>query len=294
MEGSPSPSRNRVSRWTLARRGAAVAVAVVGAAVTLIGIVLPDDLGCSHSTVEETTAAEASVQERAERIGIVLRTAERTTTDPSVSTTTTTSTSCSGVATGHLVPLALLVGVLLVPDMSELAIPGLITLKRRVEQQEDLVAVQGERQSDLERRVLLLQMNASASATVNMNFGTFLEDLPRKEERFRRGETLDERELVVSVDPQIAAREQELLALTERLRTYEDMASARTLQSTVQAALLRWRQVFAPELAALRATRDKVAHPPHNLSGEQLEQAVALAQRLVRLLDDVLAGRRSR
>jgi hypothetical protein len=46
----------------------------------------------------------------------------------------------------------------------------------------------------------------------------------------------------------------------------------------------RWLELFDRELRAVRATRNAVAHPPHDLTREQISEAAAVADRLTEVL----------
>ncbi len=93
---------------------------------------------------------------------------------------------CRPLSLTDLVPLVALSLVLLVPDISELSIPGLGGVKFRMEQQE-------RRQDDLEARLVEVaqttsvtqSMNVSAPNVIVVNPAAVVEALPGKEEAFR-------------------------------------------------------------------------------------------------------------
>jgi hypothetical protein len=58
----------------------------------------------------------------------------------------------------------------------------------------------------------------------------------------------------------------------------------RELTTETLSAYERWLELFDSELRAVRATRNAVAHPPHDLSRDQIADAVRVADRLSELL----------
>jgi hypothetical protein len=190
-------------------------------------------------------------------------------------------TTCGavGVSDAAVVVAVLLVVLLLLPDFAEVAIPGLISLKRRV-------AAQEERQQRLEQRFQSFAV-ASANPTTHIHLEPFL--APQGALEDRAAEAQDKRdalaagedtELVppqpeVPADPESQQLAFGLLALWERLWIAEQEASslaAKAQASGVTAygpsfqvtprteALLRWYRAFASELTYIRAARNAVAH----------------------------------
>jgi hypothetical protein len=68
-----------------------------------------------------------------------------------------------------------------------------------------------------------------------------------------------------------------------RLRELADRLPEKLLADNVD-AYERWLELFDRELRAVRATRNAVAHPPHDLTSDQIAEAVAVADRLTELL----------
>jgi hypothetical protein len=273
------------------RRSVALVVALLAAALAVAGVVAPQELSCSVTTVEERSTEQPTSGERDER-GAGGRRVERSSTEPRDAATTTTTSTCSGVNASQLLPLAVLVALLLLPDMSELAIPGLITLRRRVEQQEQAVSSQAARQSDLEHRLQALQttvQSTNMSVYVLNNLDAIAQDVERKAPIFLDPQALMSTPTEApSPDPATAVRVHELLDLAERLSTYDTALSEGSLSPESQEAVRRWSHLFATELAAVRTARNRVAHPPHDLSPRQIEDAVRIARRLYELLQSAI------
>lgn len=273
------------------RRSVAVLVAFVAAALAVVGVVAPQELGCHETTVQERSTEQPASAEEGER-GPRGPVVQRSSTEGSDDVTNMTTTTCSGVDASQLLPLAILVALLLLPDMSELAIPGLITLKRRVEQQEHTVSSQAARQSDLEHQLQVLQTTVQSTNTsvyVLNDLSAIAEGVERKASAFLDPQApMSTRTEPRSPDPETAVRANELLELAERLATYETGLSERSLPPESHEALRRWRHLFATELAAVRTARNRIAHPPHDLTPDQIDDAVRIARRLYEVLQTTI------
>jgi hypothetical protein len=100
-----------------------------------------------------------------------------------VTGSTPTATICKPLGVADLSVVLLPVAILLFPDLAELAIPGLISLKRDV-------AVQAEKQERLEKSLVQVEQRVSQVQNVNI-FDYPTEKFARladKEEAFMRGE----------------------------------------------------------------------------------------------------------
>jgi hypothetical protein len=202
--------------------------------------------------------------------------------------------------------LALLVGlVLLMPDLGEIDLVGLVRLKRAVEQQ-------GQQTEQLKNAVLALSIHQET----HLNFypkglEAATEDIQRVESTARREGLAQALALVdrgfaaapqaetagqTSVPVEQARAEATIIRLwagleaklgerpsaiaTSPMRTIDDMTPRE-----------QWLALFGQDLETFRAVRNSVAHRPDSLIPAQLEQAVALGQRLSKSLDDWLSGR---
>lgn len=91
---------------------------------------------------------------------------------------------CGPPGLSELVPFALVIAVLLAPDVTELAIPGLLALKRTVRRQED-------RQDQVEAKLTQVEQRVEQQVKqeVSLNFLTSTEkDVEAKEETLRAAE----------------------------------------------------------------------------------------------------------
>lgn len=93
-----------------------------------------------------------------------------------------TTSVCRPVSALDLAVILLPVAILLFPDVAELAIPGLISLKRDVAEQRN-------KQASLERSLLLVEQRVSQVQNVNiLNYPPeWLAQLAQKEAAFRKG-----------------------------------------------------------------------------------------------------------
>lgn len=207
------------------------------------------------------------------------------------------STTCTPLTASSAPVLigVLLVALLLLPDFAEIAVPGLISLRRRIEGQE-------RRQRQLEEKLSFVLSN-SASAQINQNFSPIVADLST----FRR--------LILGVDEKVGTEESapgsdepmadenaderdrlcvELLQRWERLAAAEkealkydfgavssslDISNLELSISDAINELATWRDNFSVELEYVHAARNAVAHA-RPIETETIEQAVELAARL--------------
>jgi hypothetical protein len=118
-------------KWQILRWLAALSVAVGGALYYIHGV--------SHQTVCEAAVAN--------KVGKVVE-------------------LCGPPGLTELLPFALVIAVLLAPDLSELGIPGLLSVKRRIGQQEA-------RQDTLETKIMRIEQNVDqrVEQTQNFHFG---------------------------------------------------------------------------------------------------------------------------
>lgn len=193
------------------------------------------------------------------------------------------TTVCQPVAaTDAIVLIALLVIVLLLlPDFAEVAIPGLISLRRRVAETE-------RRQDTLEQR---LEATAQASASVYM---PLLVDEAALDVSLRRvrGEEEGVRpvEEETPIDPQTAVVGQELLTRWERLDAALRSAQQgvgdpryRTSREMPPLELIEWARDYEEELNYVRAARNAIAHG-QPIDPPTLDKALELARAIEEVL----------
>ena len=213
-------------------------------------------------------------------------------------------TLCGPVGPADLpaIGVVLLVALLLLlPDLEELAIPGLVSLKARVQHQEQkLAAVENS-----VNQIALSQTNVTIGLpAVVPDFGRLPEETDRKAELFRAApdvrssvgmQPVAEARMVA---PDRAVREAQVLDLWEKLSRFIPWTPAgRRLDADAfsQAKyheLLEWAETFRPELRDLQVIRNTVAHEPTNLTNAQLDQAIELGEKLLGLLQEVLQSTR--
>lgn len=223
---------------------------------------------------------------------------------------TTITKTCDGptVSDAGVLAVALLLVLLLAPDMSEVGVLG-VSLKRRLEAAERKVS---DSEHKAERLESLLQMQslrvdtlsqniaaANAQATNNVYLVSSEEikkidsELPKKAEAFSRGDdpaptvtqsSPDEE----SSDPLLVTR---IIENWELLYVSLDLGpsrrggrgdSFRNIDVTAHEAD-RFKSLFEEELQVVRAARNNVAHAKP-ISNEDLRSAVDISDQLVRIL----------
>jgi hypothetical protein len=215
-----------------------------------------------------------------------------------------------------LVPLILIV-LLLVPDFSEIAIPGLVSLKRQVvaqerrqdalEQRLEFVVSQSTNQSNTQ--VVVLSPEAGAAYLTSLDekaLGLSWSSQvpgPQRADQVKAGAPVaprGRRDPGTRRDDDAAKALfiQELLQRAETLRNAAQEAQGlrtRMLASTAtsygqsyvpsdrDAALMRWEALFSDELAYVFAARSAAAHA-QPIDRKTLEEAVEIARKLQGLL----------
>jgi hypothetical protein len=219
-----------------------------------------------------------------------------------------TVTVCGPAGPGDLpaVSLALLIGlILLMPDLGEIDLVGLVRLKRAVEQQ-------GQQTEQLKNAVLALSIRQETHVNFYpKSLETATEDIQRVESTARDQGLAQALALVdrgfaatpqaetagrTSVPAEQALNEAAIIRLWAGLEATlgeGPLAIATSPMRTIDNMTPReqWLALFGHDLETFRAVRNSVAHRPDSLTPAQLEKAVALGQRLSKSLDDWLSGR---
>jgi hypothetical protein len=200
-----------------------------------------------------------------------------------------------------LAPFVLMIGLLLWPDLSELSIGQLITLKRRVKEQEL-------RQEAVETRLTQLNMNLAQFAQgqgqgqaqhISQNFyGPNQDDVKRGigDKATLVDRTQPEPQLADKVETQ-EEREDRAALLGEFLLEYSKLepyvsgqqprfAQDQSLNlSPDQAAEVMWfNSLFKQEIEAVRQTRNIVLHQPELVTSESIRGATDNTRELLRIL----------
>lgn len=203
-----------------------------------------------------------------------------------------TAEICGPVGNDDLVfvGIALLVALLFFwPDFSEISLPGLVTLKRRVEKQE-------ERTDELAR--IIQQLSVSQTMTVQVipaDPRELKESADEKLSQVEQGNVptvAEEPSLQLrQPTPERAVLEAILLRSWERIAEYAQPARGRgraivwSDEEYLPAWLRQWRRTFAEEIEGLRLARNTVAHRPENLSDEGLRRWLEVANTLLRSIE---------
>lgn len=209
---------------------------------------------------------------------------------------------CAPMSAESLLGPVLLIAVLLLPDISELAIPNLITLKRRVNEH---AVEQGKIRDELAR----VEQNQLALQSVNVTVGGYV---PPDWERVRaelEGQLRETKDLVAAVrqiqghvapfeivsDASVADAERdrldaELLRLWRPIESVLGLTRAATrpwrrdevpeLTGHEVEALLEFERVFRSEIQAVRAVRNAVVHEPDKVTKDDLREAIEVARSL--------------
>lgn len=201
-------------------------------------------------------------------------------------------------------------------QLSEMGIPGLFTLKRRLDQAEGMIHLnraeterQGHRQEQLETQLALsvtrleqslaTVTSASSHASIGDTYyvlserglSELAEKLPGKTSTARTGRTTTPLQEPVNTDPSRALLVSRLLAAWEELQgeleppPVESDKPAMTVAEYNEASARnsRFRTLFREEINAVRAARNTVAHA-RPISDAALEEALGIATELLRIL----------
>ncbi len=223
---------------------------------------------------------------------------------------------CGPVGPDDLPALAVLVLVavlLLLPDMSEISVPGLLTLKRAVAEQETKTEALADQVAQLSIR--MQQVNTVTTYIYPPAPDQAAQDAERRDVEFRErhpakaasGEGLAQTREQVSraVDaPPLelpaqdrALAESEITRLWEGINELDPVENRRGMYRTAEqfvdplfnermATRAEWFEYFRQDLDAFRAVRNTVVHEPRNLTDEQVRAGVQLGRRLFNSLRD--------
>jgi hypothetical protein len=199
-----------------------------------------------------------------------------------------------------LTPFVLFIAILLWPDLSEFAVSGLLTLKRRVSEHEARQDSFESRLTQVDQRVTQvaalgqLQMQGqTAAATINLSYPPSQEDVRR---RIEEKEAITHPPPVRDVPPDAEDWSNvlgEFLAKYSELEPYIQSRFRRQpvyerrlahLSPEQQQLVDQWYELFHDEIQALRQTRNVALHDPDSISPETLRRATQNAQELARIL----------
>lgn len=198
---------------------------------------------------------------------------------------------CNPPSSDDAVLIALLIGLCLLcfwPSLSEISLPGFVSLKRRVQANEQQIET-------LERTIQNISVSQNTGVYIGLGLGDALSTASQKVDAIQSGKeplpipTPTDKALPTS--PSRASYIVQILEAWSRLSPYVDAAYGRSLRTKNSnnidrpSWVLDWREVFRSELEQLRLIRNAVAHPPTDLTDEQLLEGVELANRLVESLN---------
>lgn len=191
----------------------------------------------------------------------------------------------------------LLILLILLPDFSELSIPGLISLKREVRDVASAVdRVEGQISQYMSFNPTIEFHNHTASPAESTQIASEVYD--RVNKNIPNAESQISHLLKRDVLPTRAIQEVQLLALWERLlstvQTYgvfrSRIRNAITPDSIISPSWLSgWIADYYRDISEIRVIRNTVAHQPEDLSDEALRKALSALQSLVIDLDRVVA-----
>lgn len=230
---------------------------------------------------------------------------------------------CGPPGPSELIPFALVIAVLLLPDLSELAVPGLLSLKRAVTQQEG-------RQEEVETKLAQVEQRVEQRVSFKIDLHTAEKEVKVKEEALRgakgtafeaveeavAAESAPEPEgrvpaqagsqetaeaapaesppgLVDDEDDRRASLTMQLAWLTKSLTQYEAISRMRRVDQGERMAALseeqqqivdRWYNVFEEEIGLVKQFRNALIHNPYAVDLEELTEAVRIGRRLLRIL----------
>lgn len=221
--------------------------------------------------------------------------------------------TCGPIGVLDLAPAAVLIALLLIPDLSQVDLFGVISLHREVQEV-------GRKQEHVESELIRVRtavnqaVSQSQAATQETNLNVFMS--PSAEEaRAEVEQKVDDylsqpygfvtpsavRRSKPPPSPNRARKEAELIALWEDLRAYLALLGGQTnrIESwrtdapnpsgdpIVTSIVAEWRTGFAEQLNLVRAARNSVAHAVP-ISGQDLDTALTVGRKVLDALNGKL------
>jgi hypothetical protein len=184
------------------------------------------------------------------------------------------------------------IAVLLWPDLSEVNVAGLLTLKRRLRRQEARQEGLEDTLSTIQQHLTQLSIstqNQSQAAAANVYL------YPPDQDEVRRG--IVGKEGAIGHPPNESQGDKRQVLLGEFLQEYARLepfifvpgmhrfSKALDELNDAQISLVeRWNELFSSEIGALRQTRNVVVHEPERVSDETLDGALDNTRQLSRIL----------
>jgi hypothetical protein len=219
--------------------------------------------------------------------------------------------SCGPPRLVDLVPFGLVIVLLLWPDLSEFGLGGVVTIRRRLNQQEQRQDALADRLLDLQQTLVQNTSTEQSQVTQNywVDYPSSQSDLARgianKETAFREWEAPTEghpedvgldkkkeslRRALIDEYGEIAYYVSLPEAGWHKMDSYRGRALAR-LNPDQEQILGHWNQLYAPELRAIIQTVELAKHDQPIVSAETLEGALRNVREIKRILFDRLDAR---
>jgi hypothetical protein len=227
--------------------------------------------------------------------------------------------TCGPIGVIDLAPAAVLIALLLIPDLSQIDLFGVISLHREVREV-------GRKQERVETELVQVRnavnqaVNQSQAATQNMHLNVIMSP-GAQEARAEVAQKVDEfltqplgfvtpgpaRKSKPPPGPNRARKEAELIALWEDLRSYLAVLGERSplgeawradtppalLTPIVASVVAEWRTTFADQINVVRAARNSVTHAVP-VSNDDLDTALTIGRQILNALSGKLDQYRNR
>lgn len=222
--------------------------------------------------------------------------------DTLVSSSATTRAICAPWSTLDLVPLLILPLVLIFPELGELTVMNILSLKRKTEEQQAEIDTTKARQNDLELRILSQIASLNANQSLTQHFYQGPGDAAKIPEEVEKEETIRQppfsaEEYVNKDDPHADEEDQmrqEMESMIVDLLHQWDMIDTRTnpsrglhgvvMSPEENAAIRNFNTRHAGSMSTIRKVRNSVAHGRW-VSYDDLRGAAEGARRLNSILD---------
>jgi hypothetical protein len=205
---------------------------------------------------------------------------------------TAVTRTCNGPEPSSVLPFALVVALLVLPEISEIAIPGILSLKRKVEEQQGELANQASRQEQLETQYNGLQQQ--------LNLVSFQASNAMSVSIFNTRESVEAKRLALTpaaeAESQLGAAVQDERA--KQLDELREAASALTecvnyamghqeSDNANDVARSRWLNLFRPEITEVLASGKQAIDHPFSLKLPELQVLIETTRQLVKVYEQV-------
>jgi hypothetical protein len=306
------------------------------AVVTIAALVLLFDRGCDVTTTDVSGVAASpsptpyaspvqSQPPTAAATSRSTRSPDAATSSPSAPAGRTEVTACKARSTVEVLPLFALAGLLLFSELSELAIPGLLSMKRRLSDHDDELKAQEEEVRALNEQLQEVRVTVASTASARSDTHIYMSPAAAAEDmRERTGKTVDSdaglgvgtgsehsptepgsgTDDTTTAPTSRAVMAQSVLEDYGRIEPYVRMGdmllrpylrSRRPrpddpeLTATEQDAVRMWYTHWHEQIRLVRDVRNAVAHPPAKVTIDDMQAALDLIQQLEEQLQLLLS-----